>query len=133
MIDITKKYRTRDGRPVRVLCVDLKGEQPVVALIMCADGDESVLVFDADGKYLHKSREPANLDLIEISPYEDFKIDEPVMVRDTTDDHWQPRHFAGADERGRPLTWSDRGTSWSTNLCVEWSFCRRPTERELKK
>ncbi len=133
MISMHKKYRTRDGRYVRVLCVDREGTQPVVALVKYTDGTECLAAFDADGKYLHNRGVPSDFDLIEVGPYEDFKIDEPVMVRDTTDDHWQPRHFAGADERGRPLTWSDRGTSWSTNLCVEWSFCRRPTERELKK
>lgn len=32
-IDMTKQYTTRDGRPVRVLCVDKPGEYPVVATI----------------------------------------------------------------------------------------------------
>jgi len=130
MISMDKKYRTRDGRPVRVLCVDRKGPQPVVALVTNDSGVEIMGVFVADGTYFTK---PSALDLIEVSPYEDYQIDEPVMVRDTTDDYWQPWHFAGVDERGKPLTWSAGGTSWSTNVCVDWKFCRRPTEGELGK
>ncbi len=30
MIDMAKKYKTRDGRDVRILCVDGPGESPVV-------------------------------------------------------------------------------------------------------
>ena len=33
MISMDKKYRTRDGREVRLLCVDRKGEYPVIGLI----------------------------------------------------------------------------------------------------
>lgn len=39
-ITLTGKYTTRDGRPVRVLCVDAKGPRPVVALVM--DGGNEV-------------------------------------------------------------------------------------------
>jgi len=128
MINMTKKYRTRDGRYVRVLCVDREGTQPVVALVKYTDGTECLAAFDADGKYRGV---PSDFDLIEVGPYEDFKIDEPVMVSDTSDGCWEPWHFAGVNERGRPLTWSNGGTSWSTNVYVEWKFCRRPTEEEL--
>lgn len=34
MIDMTKKYRTRDGRDVRILCVDGPGDYPVIGLVV---------------------------------------------------------------------------------------------------
>lgn len=44
------QYQTRDGREVRVLCVDAKGTQPVVALV--SDDDcEFVRRYNADGLY----------------------------------------------------------------------------------
>lgn len=133
MISMNKKYRTRDGRAVRVLCLDRVGTQPVVALIKNWDNAESVHVFNTDGRFIPDALKQDNLDLIEIGPYEDFKIDEPVMVRDTTDDYWQPRYFAGVDAKGRPTAWDYGGTSWSSAHRCEWKFCRRPTEEELKK
>lgn len=33
MIELGKKYQTRDGRAVRILCVDGPGEQPVVGIV----------------------------------------------------------------------------------------------------
>ncbi len=33
MISMNKKYTTRDGRPVRLLCVDCEYSQPVIGLI----------------------------------------------------------------------------------------------------
>lgn len=63
MIDMTKKYRTRDGRDVRILCVDRDhARYPVVAMI----GDwVSALTFD--GKANHERDESPN-DLIEVVP-----------------------------------------------------------------
>ena len=46
MIELGKKYQTRDGRAVRILCVDGPGEQPVVGLI-----GEMVANWDMNGIY----------------------------------------------------------------------------------
>ena len=54
LIEIGKQYTTRDGKAVRVLCVDCKDEEyPVLALV----GEfEQVENYTADGKYyLRKS------------------------------------------------------------------------------
>ena len=54
MLDLTdwqnKKYTTRDGRPVRILCVDAKGEQPIVGLIL-QGGYENMTRWCIDGRY----------------------------------------------------------------------------------
>lgn len=132
MIEMSKKYRTRDGRPVRVLCVDRKSEQPVAALVMIENDLECIAAFDADGKYVHCGTIPHEFDLIEVSPYEDYRIDEPVMVRNHPSDAWRPRYFAGVNAEGFARAWNEGGTSWSTQMANTWKFCRRPTEGEVK-
>ncbi len=103
MIDINKKYRTRDGQPVRVLCTDRAASNPVVVLL----GDKQrVVAYDAGGK-LNGAGE-TGLDLIEIRPYDDLKIDDKVWA-------WgRPEHFAGVDARGFPTIWGGGKTSHTT-------------------
>lgn len=62
-IDINKKYRTRDGRGVRILCVDLDdSRQPVVAFI---EGDEGVNYYTKEGFFISQTS-PSEKDLIEV-------------------------------------------------------------------
>ena len=75
-----------------------------------------------------------SLDLIEVTPYDDFKVDEPVMVRNGRD-KWLRRYFAGVSSNNKPMVWANGATSWSAAhecasalICYE---CRRPTEEEL--
>lgn len=63
MISMNKKYRTRDGQDVRVLCVDREDTQyPVVVML----GNRSVNFFDKNGHYLID--QPSFRDLIEVKP-----------------------------------------------------------------
>ena len=52
MLDLSdwqnKKYTTRDGSPVRILCVDAKGESPIVGLVTFLD-NEYMIRWRADG------------------------------------------------------------------------------------
>lgn len=134
MIDKDKTYRTRDGRNVTILCVDRKHpEYPVIALVERGDGFESSESYTSNGHFSAHGCEH-HLDLIEVKPFEDFKIDEPVLVRNTPDEQWQRRYFAGVTEDGYPTTWPQGATSWSAvkdgNLTY-WAECRRPTPEEL--
>ncbi len=66
-ITMDKKYTTRDGRPVRVLCVDAKDEvYPVIALID-RDGTEGCFSFTSSGQW-DTDEEGDELDLIEEKP-----------------------------------------------------------------
>ncbi|UCV26767.1 hypothetical protein [Ferribacterium limneticum] len=129
-IDINKKYRTRDGHPVRILCCDKLGDCfPVVALISYPKGHEETNLYTLNGRY--NSVGTDQRDLIEVSPYEDFVIDEPVMVRHSASDPWRRRHFAGVSEAGSPISWSDGQTSFTSSTKLAWTECRRPTPEEL--
>jgi hypothetical protein len=131
MISMDKKYRTRNGRPVRILCLDMEDpDHPVVGLMTCETGFEVMACFTPEGRFTIMIDQD-DFDLIEVSPYEDFKIDEPVMVR-TAGLSWYKRHFAGVTEGGKPLAWPDGGSSFSTGPdTLIWDECRRPTPEEF--
>ena len=60
----SRKIVTRDGRNVRVLCTDAKGDYPIVALIATLDGSiEFVCKFKKDGHFLDNDDNNSNLDL----------------------------------------------------------------------
>lgn len=61
MISMGKKYRTRDGRDVRLLCVDGPKLWPVVGIV---DGDSHVSCWTLSGK-LFDDAEDYRTDLIE--------------------------------------------------------------------
>jgi hypothetical protein len=65
MIDINKKYRTRDGRDVRILCVDAKRINEVIALIKFDSENELLQTYSNNGKA--NLPYECELDLIEVS------------------------------------------------------------------
>ena len=68
MIDMNKSYKTRDGRAVRVLCVDRNGKDyPVVALVPNDVGQEMLRAHTGEGRYLGPT-DKHDYDLIEIQP-----------------------------------------------------------------
>jgi hypothetical protein len=44
-----KKYQTLDGRPVRLLCVDKKGDYPIVGLVIGGPHEEVIGTWTKDG------------------------------------------------------------------------------------
>ena len=64
MIDINKKYKTRDGCDVRILCTDKVSKKfPVVALVRLAEYEE-VRTYTKEGSHL--SNYESESDLIEV-------------------------------------------------------------------
>lgn len=73
MIDLNKRYRTRDGRDVKVLCVDAPGSRPVVGYYVTDGFDSSVTPrsWKADGR-TNQAGDVDNVhDLIEVRSAED--------------------------------------------------------------
>lgn len=65
MIEVGKKYRTRDGRNVRILATDLRdGYWPIVAVVPCMVDCEGVFLFCANGRHVSDDVEHG-LDLFE--------------------------------------------------------------------
>lgn len=121
-ISMDKKY-TLGGEPFTVLTVTKPGAYPVLGYALSGD----VYSFDAQGDCRH-----ITLSLVEVSPYADFVIDEPVMVRDYEQNKWERRHFAGVNIDGKASAWNNGATKWATELLpAKWNQCRRPTAEEL--
>lgn len=111
-IDLKKQYRTRGGENVKVLTIDAPNrDYPVVALIG-PDGDMVPNSYTADGR-LYAENGASVTDLIEYSPYSHIKIDDPVIFWES-DMRLQRGHFAGIDDAGRPMTFIDGKTDWSS-------------------
>ena len=64
MIDINKKYRTRDGREVRIYAVDGGGMHPVHGSVLMNNGWHSA-AWEADGRITFHNQP---VDLIEVKP-----------------------------------------------------------------
>lgn len=69
-INMQDKYETRDGKPVRVLCVDYKNDRPVLACIK-TNNREYVCEFNDEGKYYLENDEHSN-DLV-LAPKREIK------------------------------------------------------------
>ena len=82
MIEMNKKYRTRDGREVRVLCVDNDNDKfPVIAVIP----KNTPYIFTKEGRF-YSDKENTELDLIEVSLYDHIKKGDVVLVWDEGED-----------------------------------------------
>lgn len=63
-IELGKKYKTRDGREVRILATDLKSPYPVAFVVTERDGEERTHIGYENGKVLRYT--DSELDLIEV-------------------------------------------------------------------
>jgi hypothetical protein len=130
-ISMSKTYRTVGGQAVELLAVNANviGSYNVIGIC-----NSAVTTWDREGHYIG-SHSP--MSLVEVNPYEDFKIDDPVMVRDYNEGHWFCRYFAGINKEGNPTTWWNGTTSWTAKEecsdIVSWSYCRKPTADELSE
>jgi hypothetical protein len=66
-IDMSKKYRTRDGRKVRIYAVDAGGDYPVHGSVLRAgsDGDWFPERWDESGYFITPRTDHPSLDLVE--------------------------------------------------------------------
>lgn len=127
LISMDKKYKTRCGYPVRILCVDRKDALPVLFLYTHNDS-ETACSASSTGKV---DWNDTDYDLIEVSPYEDFKKGDKVMVRDYEDFTWNKRYFA-YEKAGKVYCFENGRDSWaSDNQVTPWKYCRKPTQEEL--
>lgn len=54
------------------------------------------------------------------NPYEDWEIDDKILVWGSADSRGKKRHFAGVHRSGRPLAWDDGKTSHTSDCKVVW-------------
>ena len=125
IVSMDKKY-TLEGEPYTLLTTTLPGSNPVVG----HDAEGRISLFNPEGRRAWSDSGSSNC-LVEVSPYADFVIDEPVMVRDYDDHKWRKAHFSGVVD-SHPSAFFSGFTKWSSNgQAASWLQCRRPTAEEL--
>ena len=125
MIFMDKKYKRADGAEAVVKFTDGPSSCPVGVITL-----GSLLAYNLDGQPIYALM-CKEMQLVEVGPFDDFKIDEKVMVRVDIWDEWQHAYFAGVED-GTALAFCDGATKWSSlNQSISWLQCRRPTAKEL--
>ncbi len=132
MIEMGKKYKTRSGLPVRILCNDFKNNTyTVIAAVYDQETNlESTISVSSTGSYIEDEENP--LDLIEVTPYDDFKEDDLCVVWTNNKKIKEFRYFAYT-KNNIAFFFNDGKTSFTTTSnVVEWPNCRKATEEEIK-
>jgi hypothetical protein len=128
MIDINKKYKLRMNGEVHIY---EKCEGKFFGKYRAHPTSEwNASRWEHDGHYQLTGE--SCLDLVEILPYADFKIDDKVLVWDDKNSIKQRGHFAGVDENGKPNTWYNGQTSFITVHTSTWNFCEKYEEQNDK-
>lgn len=121
-IGLNKKYRTKSGLEVKIYSVDNGGMYSVHGAIKL-DSVWRISNWLSNGINSNDSE----FSLVEVSPYEDFKIDDPVYVWYDNALVKHRRHFAGISTHGKPMAFYEGTTSWTTADYVPtvWDRCER--------
>ena len=131
MIEMDKKYKTRSGLSVRILCTDFNNDKyTVIAAVPAqASGYDYIISVSSTGTYIEDEENP--LDLIEVTPYDDFKEDDLCVVWNG-EDKKVFRYFHKVNSRGKAVCFYFGQTSFCTSEVTPWEFCRKPTDEEIK-
>ena len=130
MIEMSKKYKTRSGLPVRILCNDFKNDTyTVTAAVLEIHGVETLYSYTNTGEFLRGVINHPN-DLIEVTPYDDFKEDDLCVVWEIT----ESKEFRYFSHEKSNIAWcfSSGGTSYTRTATTSWTNCRKATEEEIK-
>jgi hypothetical protein len=129
-IEIGKKYQTKSNIKVkRVLCTDAAAPFSVVVLLE----NGKIIRTTEHGEY-YEVEIPHDFDLVEVSPFSEFKDGDPVMVRDNDMQVWRKRYFARVSPQSSSIqAYTDGTTKWSNDgRFSDWNQCRKPTQAELE-
>jgi hypothetical protein len=120
-ITMDGKYKTKTGKPVRILCVDRKhSTYPVVALVSEDSGVEATKAYTAEGFYYgDKTEHDSNLVPVK---EEVFTRDQLVEVSDSGVS-WTKAHFS--HKTGEAFhVFADGRTSHTNKGSLPWNYCR---------
>lgn len=65
MINWNNPVQTKEGKRVRILCTDRKGDQPIIGIITDENGTEWIGSWGMDGKY-YTGGSPSGRDLVNV-------------------------------------------------------------------
>ena len=121
VIEMGKKYKTRNGQMATIISVSR--DHPIYPVV--AETMAGFSLYTREGACYSGCHRAT--DLVEVDPWEDFKIDDKVIV--SKDNKEYRRYFAGVNEKGEPTCFYDGTTSWSDtgHTPSVWKKCRKAT------
>lgn len=135
-LEVGKKYLSSNGDVVKIVHIEPTSDAGVrncLGVVYTLDVGFQFEDYCADGAWYSSGKKSPHDLVTELTEYQDFKIDEPVMVRNTDRFPWHRGLFAGIDKDGRPMAWINGKSQWTSgNDRHAWEQCRRPTAEELK-
>jgi hypothetical protein len=132
---MTKQYNTSAGKTAIILDRNCGGNFPVAVKIL--EGVNHAAELRLYTNELDTYTLPAGLltfkdKLTESTPWDDFKVDEPVIVWDAaTPERKVKRYFAEIGANGKPYCFIDGATSWSrdvNSVLCGWDNCVKASE-----
>jgi len=115
-----KKYKIRIGGDVKIY--EILGGYIFGAYNVDGSKEWSAARWESNGNY--QLDKESCLDLIEVSPYADFKIDDKVLVWNNEEPNKKfKRYFAGFSGNGYPKVWVNGCTSFSSDDKYVWDNC----------
>ena len=125
MTDIIYTHRTRDGNKARIIGEIKDDVYPIVgAILLDNETKEYVEHFTKELKCI--AGDDSEYDLFEYSPWNDVKLDTPILVSNSPH-AWVKRHFA-KNQDGHIYVWEDGRTSWTTPHMVAYKYAKLPRE-----
>lgn len=92
--------------------------------------DGALFVHQKDGRF-YESRGASDYDLVEVKPYDDWKIDDPIWVWESNPKAALKRHFAGIHD-GYPMAWDSGCTSFTSHnksFTSKWTHASKTDPR----
>jgi hypothetical protein len=115
MISLDKTYKTRTGSEVVIHAIYPNNKDSQVQGGIVYNDYVQMQSWTIEGGFFEDgTNRTSGLDLVEVSPYEDWKIDDKVIVS-FDDDKEYNYYFAGLDGLGRTCVFSGGTTSWSSD------------------
>lgn len=56
-----RRIITKDGRSVRIICTDAKGNFPIIALVKTYNGSETILILKENGRFYNDTENSSDL------------------------------------------------------------------------
>ena len=124
------QYETKGGLKAEILTRKLhKNNHPIMVIITGDNGREDINTYTTGLKYF-ESGDNDKMDLVLVTEWDDFKVDDPVMVR-IKGCNWIKSHFKEVNGYGKPTSFQDGSTSWTSRGYFMSDECRRPTKEEI--
>lgn len=122
-LEVGKTYIDNEGYKVKVVAYEpeILLDLPYIAVVLLPS---LFRWYAEDGISTYKGAR-----LREMNEWEDFKKDDPVMIRSPGSD-WSKRYFSHV-RGGFPYVFMEGKTSWTARDTILVLECRHPTEEEL--